>query len=110
MLEGAAPLRNAFFECDQCIKENHGGRLRTKDNLGRSMKVSAHLETRLYSKLNTSLAARGQAIVGVLQYTSVKKAFKDDDLRLKVMSPAIYYVVCRVQAACKAADKYNFDR
>ena len=104
MLEGAAPLRNAFFECDQCIKENHGGRLRTKDNLGRSMKVSSTVS------LDTSLAARGQAIVGVLQYASVKKAFKNDDLRLKVMLPAIYHVVCRVQAACKAAEKYYFDR
>ena len=35
--------------------------------------------------LTTSLAARGQAVVSVLQYTSVKKAFKNDDLRLKVM-------------------------
>ncbi len=39
------------------------------------------------------------------KYTSVKKAFKNDDLRLKAMLGAIYHVLYRAQAACKAAGK-----
>ncbi|DBA87922.1 TPA: hypothetical protein ACH3X1_004910 [Trebouxia sp. C0004] len=35
----------------------------------------------------------------------VQKAFKYDDLRLKVMLKAVYLVVSRVQAACMAVHK-----
>ncbi|KAL0046585.1 hypothetical protein WJX82_004660 [Trebouxia sp. C0006] len=52
-LLGIADINKGSHKRD-CIKEHHGGRLRTKDNLGRSLK-----------------------------YTSVKKAFKNVDLRLK---------------------------
>ncbi len=55
--------------------------------------------------LYPSVTARAQAVLRLLQHTSVKKAFKNDDLRLKVMLGAMYHVVYRVQAACRSGHR-----